>query len=250
MASKKTKTEEAVKVEKTAKSKTKTAKLKLEGKIYSQAGKESGQIDLPEAIFGLPWNGDLVHQVLVSMQSNQRAGTASTQTRGEVRGGGRKPWRQKGTGRARHGSSRSPIWRGGGVTHGPRVEKNYDKKINKKMKTKALFTVISQKQREGEVILLEALKFAKPKAQDAQKVVNNLAKVKGLEKISYKKGNRTLLALPSADEKTWKSFRNLPGVAVEEARNLNPELVLNYQYLVLANPELLLPILEARAKAK
>lgn len=234
----------------TTKEKVAKAKPGLSGQVYTQAGKESGQIDLPQAVFGLPWNGDLVHQVLVSMQSNQRSGTANTQTRGEVRGGGKKPWRQKGTGRARHGSIRSPLWRGGGVTHGPRTEKDYDKKINKKMKTKALFTVISQKQREGEVILLEALKFAKPKAKDAQNVVNSLAKVKGLEKLSYKKGNRTLLALPSADEKTWKSFRNLPGVAVEEARNLNPELILNYQYLVLANPELLLPILEARAKAK
>src|SRR3989338_499645 len=102
----------------------------MEAKVYNMQGKEAGKIELPENIFGLKWNADLIHQVITSMQSNARAGTAHTKGRGEVRGGGRKPWRQKGTGRARHGSRRSPIWKGGGVAHGPSKEKKYSQKIN------------------------------------------------------------------------------------------------------------------------
>src|ERR1035437_10040489 len=104
--------------------KTKT-KIKSEATIYNQKGGEAGKIELPAKVFAAKWRADLVHQVVEGMRSNKRSGTADTKDRGEVRGGGKKPWKQKGTGRARHGSTRSPIWVGGGVTHGPLAEKNY-----------------------------------------------------------------------------------------------------------------------------
>ena len=108
----------------------------METKIYNQKGKPAGKIALPEAVFGVPWNADLVHQVVNSLRSKARTPVAHTKNRGEVRGGGKKPWQQKGIGKARHGSIRSPIWVGGGVTHGPRNDKNYDRKVNKKAKRK------------------------------------------------------------------------------------------------------------------
>src|SRR3989344_5532102 len=117
----------------------------MEATIYNQSGKETGKITLPESIFGVPWNGDMVHQVVTSMNTSVRKPVAHTKTRGEVSGGGKKPWQQKGTGRARHGSTRSPIWVGGGVAHGPRNDRDYMEKINKKAKRKAVLAILSQK---------------------------------------------------------------------------------------------------------
>src|SRR5664279_3348609 len=111
----------------------------MEAKVYNLKGKETSTVDLPKAMLGLPWNADLVHQVVTSMQSNQRPVIADTKGRGEVRGGGKKPWRQKGTGRARHGSSRSPIWVGGGVTFGPSNVRNFWLNYPKKFKQYARF---------------------------------------------------------------------------------------------------------------
>src|SRR3989304_367469 len=107
--------------------------------IYNREGKISGALEVPEAVFGLPWNADLVHQVIVSMQSNQRRNTAKTKNRSEVAGGGKKPWKQKGPGRARHGSIRSPLWKGGGVSFGPTSQRNFKVQINKKMEPEGPF---------------------------------------------------------------------------------------------------------------
>src|SRR4029079_6164453 len=115
---------------------------------------------------------------VVSMMSSARHAIANTKTRGEVRGGGKKPWQQKGTGRARHGSTRSPIWVGGGIAHGPRADKNYDRKVNKKAKTKALYTILSKKFQDGEILVMESISFDKPKAKDAKNALLAFSKVK------------------------------------------------------------------------
>jgi large subunit ribosomal protein L4 len=156
--------------------------------------------------------------------------------RGEVAGSGKKPWRQKGTGQARHGSKRSPIWVGGGVSHGPRSDKNYDKKINRKMKTKALFTALSQKYRDGKVLFVDSLDLTAIKTKDAMGALVNLAALEGFKTINTKKDNNLFLIVPKKSEATAKSFRNISHVTVEEVRNLNPVDVLNYRYLVIANP--------------
>ena len=164
-----------------AKSKKIRTPVSLESDIYNQEGKKIGEVELPKRIFNAPWNSDLVHQVVISMQSNARTPVAHTKGRGDVRGGGRKPWKQKGTGRARHGSRRSPIWVGGGVTHGPLSEKNYKKKINKKMKTQALYAVLSRKAKDKEIILLDTLNISKPKTKSAKEILISLQKVKNFE---------------------------------------------------------------------
>src|SRR4051812_16206027 len=129
----------------------------MEATVYNQQGKSAGKIKLPEAVFGVPWNADLVHEVVRLMNSNSRTNVAHAKTRGEVRGGGKKPWKQKGTGRARHGSTRSPIWVGGGVAHGPRKDKNFDRKINKKARAKALYTILSRKFKDGEILFVDSV---------------------------------------------------------------------------------------------
>src|SRR5665647_621792 len=149
----------------------------ISAKIYSQKGTEAREINLPAKVFGAKWRADLVHQVVEGMRSNKRAGTADTKDRGEVRGGGKKPWKQKGTGRARHGSSRSPIWVGGGVTHGPLAEKNYKRKISKKMRAQALFSVLSRKLKDNEIIFVDSLSLTKINTKSGAEIMKNLAKV-------------------------------------------------------------------------
>ena len=219
----------------------------MEAKVYNIEGKETGKVTLPENIFGLPWNGDLVHSVVVAMQGNARTPIAHTKDRGEVRGGGRKPWQQKGTGRARHGSIRSPIWRGGGVTHGPRNEKSYTRKINKQARQKALLVALSRKYKDGEVVFIDTIEMAAPKTREARGILSSLSKhLGGLTK----KKNAALIALPRAHTPTQKSFRNLGNINVEEVRNLNPVSVLGSKYLVIADPKSALETLGNKKVAK
>ncbi|HYC83003.1 MAG TPA: 50S ribosomal protein L4 [Candidatus Paceibacterota bacterium] len=220
----------------------------MEATVYNREGKEAGTIKLSDALFGLRWNADLVHQVITSMRSNERQPIAHARDRGDVRGGGKKPWRQKGTGRARHGSSRSPIWVGGGVTHGPINEKNFDRKVNKKMKTKALFTLLSAKFRDGELVFVDDLALdTTPKTKLAQDILNNLAKA-GFEKINYKRGKRAIVTVPKADLTISKSFRNIESALVADMMNINPLDLVTYKYVVIAKPQESLDIIAKRAK--
>jgi len=218
----------------------------METKIYNQKGAEERIIKLPMKVFGVKFRADLVHQVVEGMRSNKRAGTADTKGRGEVRGGGKKPWKQKGTGRARHGSSRSPIWVGGGVTHGPLAEKNYKRKISKKMRAQALFSVLSKKFKDREILFVDSLKMAETKTKNAKEVMKNLAKISKWKIITDSKKPKILVALTERNEKIEKSFRNLPQLEIVFLKNLNPLDVLNYRYLLIENPEESVKFLESR----
>jgi large subunit ribosomal protein L4 len=213
------------------------AVFSMETEVYSQKGKSVGKLSLPESIFGLVWNGDLVHQVVTAMQANARTPVAHTKTRGEVRGGGRKPWKQKGTGRARHGSSRSPIWKGGGVTHGPRNEKSYEQKINKKMRIKALFTVLSEKFRKGQILFVEDLSLKSMKTKDAVSIITDLSKVTGFEKITGGKKINLYITTPAKTDNLKKSFANIKTVEIDEVRNINPVDLLTYRYIIISQPK-------------
>lgn len=210
----------------------------MKAEIHSIAGKKTGEIELSEKVFGLSMNSDLVSQVVNSILSSRRKNIAHVKTRGEVSGGGKKPWKQKGTGRARHGSTRSPIWVGGGVAHGPRNEKNYERKVSKKMRVKALYTILSAKLRDGEILFIDSLKLKEPKTREAKKVLEGLSSVKGFEKILTKKNNSALIALSSKARETERSFRNMSNTRTIEARNLEPIALLEHKYLVLENPEM------------
>jgi len=192
-------------------------------KVYNQEGKIVKEIELPKEIFELKINPNFLHQVIVCQMSNRRQGTAHTKTRAEVSGGGRKPWPQKGLGRARHGSIRSPIWKGGGVAHGPRKEKNYKKKIPKKMRRKALLMALSSKAKDKELILLDNLEIKEGKTKEMAQI---------LEKLKIK-GKSILLALPSLDKKIILASRNIPKLSTIQAKDLNALDVLNSKYLLM-----------------
>jgi large subunit ribosomal protein L4 len=218
----------------------------LEAKVYSASGKELSTLSLPEAVFGAKRNTDLVHQVVSAMRANARHSTAHTKNRGEVRGGGKKPWKQKGTGRARHGSTRSPIWKGGGVTHGPRNEKDYSQAINKKMRVGALYAVLSEKFRAGEILFVEKLDLKDAKTQSGAKVVSALAKISGFERLAGKK-KTALVALPGKDEENRRALRNLSSVELVSVKDINPVDVLDTRYLILTAPEESIKMLTARS---
>lgn len=218
----------------------------MDAKIYSHEGTEVGKISLPEAVFNAKWNADLVHEVVVGMQANARQSTAHTKDRSEVRGGGKKPWKQKGTGRARHGSRRSPIWSGGGVAHGPRNEKDYSVKINRKARAKALATVLSRKLSDAEIIFVEALAFAEPKTAKGREIIKALAKGTGQTSLATKRKNAAVLVLPNRNDSVEKSFRNFGNIEVMQAKDINPVDLLTYKYVVMAEPNDVVEIISKR----
>ena len=220
----------------------------MNAKVYSVEGKESGNINLPESVFGVAWNANLVHEVVLGMQANARGNSsANTKGRGEVRGGGKKPWKQKGTGRARHGSTRSPIWVGGGVAHGPSSEKDYSVKINKKVRAKAFATVISKKLADGEIIFVDAMKMTEPKAKDAKAAIIAIANGSGNGPLATKRKNAALVVLAGRDEAMEKSFRNFGNYEVIQAKDVNPVDLLTYKYVVITDAPNTVEVFEKRA---
>ena len=194
----------------------------LKTKTYNSEGKESGEMELPERIFGVKLVDDLVHQAVVAQMANSRKVLADTKDKGEVRGGGRKPWKQKGTGRARHGSSRSPIWKGGGVTFGPTTDRNFSKRINKKMKMKALFMVLSGKLKDKEIVVVDDLKLEKTSTKAMKNVFGKLP-VKG----------KVLLSLDKSSKNILNSIKNISEVSVISSDSLNIIDLLKNKILVI-----------------
>lgn len=200
-------------------------------KVYNQNSESAGEIELSPKVFGVKMNSALVHQAVVAQMAGQRKVIAHTKDRSEVRGGGRKPWKQKGTGRARHGSSRSPIWIGGGVTFGPRNDRNFKKRINKKMKQNALLMVLSDKAPSDNFIILDKLEMAEFKTKIFNKIINGFESK--ILKQDKKAKRSFLVVVDKCDEKTSYSSKNLPGIKLINVGNINIVDLLKYKNLIL-----------------
>lgn len=196
--------------------------------VYNNQGKEVKKIEVPVSVFDVVLKPVVVKQVVVAIQANQRIPYAHTKDRSEVRGGGRKPWKQKGTGRARHGSSRSPIWIGGGVTFGPRNDRNFSKKLNKKVRRLAIKMLLSDKARHNELIVLDDFGINTPKTKD---LITLLQMLPGTKK-------RVLILTDSAHEAIKQSVKNIPKTQVCVATDVNAELLTRYDTIVVSEPAL------------
>ncbi|HHV72335.1 MAG TPA: 50S ribosomal protein L4 [Clostridia bacterium] len=188
--------------------------------VYNMDGNQVDEINLSDDIFGIEVNEAVLHQAVTMQLANERQGTASTKTISMVRGGGAKPWRQKGTGRARHGSIRSPLWRGGAVVFGPHP-RSYAKKMPKKMRRLALKSALSAKTSSEEILVLDQLQITEPKTKTVVKLLNNL-----------KAPKKVLIVLADFDENVYKSARNIAGVKTIEATGLNVYDILNADKLI------------------
>ena len=189
--------------------------------VYNMEGKEVGTIELNDAVFGIEPNESVVHEAVVMQMASWRQGTHCTKSRGEVRGGGRKPWRQKGTGRARVGTTRSPLWRGGAITFGPKP-RGYSFTIPKKKRRLALKSVLSSKVAENDIIVLDTLNFDQPKTKEMVKVLNAL-------KVDAK----ALVVTADVDETVMKSTRNIEGVTPVAAASINVYDLLAHNKLII-----------------
>ncbi len=230
--------------------KTKVIGASVEAPIWNVKGEQKGTITLPGELFGVQWNADLVHQVVLGMQANARPTIANTKFRGEVSGGGKKPWKQKGTGRARHGSNRSPIWVGGGITHGPRAERDYSVKINKKMRMAALTSVLSRKLKDGEIFFVEEINFALPKTKEAKAVLVAIAGAANTPELVTKRKNAAVIAFAGKNVTAMKSFANFGSLMTEEIRNLNPVDLMTKKFLIIERPQESIDMLSSRLKSK
>lgn len=188
--------------------------------VYNMEGNEVGTMELNDAVFGAPINEHLVHLAVVRQLANKRQGTQKAKTRSEVNGGGRKPWRQKGTGHARQGSIRAPQWTGGGVVFAP-VPRDYEVKLNKKERRAALKSVLTSKVQDNKLIVLESLTMAEPKTKDMQKVLNNL------------NAGKALVVIASDDKNIFLSTKNIADVQLSTVNQINVYDVLKYNTVVV-----------------
>lgn len=189
--------------------------------VYNIQGKQVSEVELRDDIFAAPINEAIMHQALLRQLANARQGTHKAKTRGEVQGGGRKPWRQKGTGRARQGSIRAPHWRGGGVVFGP-TPRSYEQKMPRKMRRQALRSALSAKASEAQVRVLDALHMDAPRTKDMVGILSSL----GMD-------SSVLILLPQSDEMILRSVRNLPKVRTLVAQYLNVRDLLKYDYILM-----------------
>ena len=194
--------------------------------VYNIKGETVGDIDLDDKIFSRPWNPDLVYQALQAQTANRRQPLAHAKSRGEVAGGGRKPWKQKGTGRARHGSIRSPLWKGGGVTHGPLKDKIYAKNINKKMKQAALWSALSKKLASGALKVVDSFGLAQPKTNLLDKALKSFLK-------QPKKGKKISALIVTGEKPVFRASANIPSVKSLRFSGLNVEDVLKHKNIIV-----------------
>lgn len=192
-------------------------------KVYNLEGKKTEELKVSDSVFNLPANDDLVHQIYVSLSANKRQVLAHTKNRGERAGSGIKPWRQKGTGRARVGSSRTPTWRGGGVAFGPTKDRNFKKKINKKMNAKAIAIVLSGKLKDGEIVVLDKLELASQKTKEMAAALKKF-KLKGT----------TLMSFGGKEKELMRLSRNLPKVKNIATDQLNVLAMLDNKNLIMS----------------
>lgn len=202
--------------------------MSLKIKVYNKKAEAVKDLELNKKIFEVKVNNELLHQVVVGQMANARQVLADTKGKSEVSGGGKKPWKQKGTGRARAGSSRSPIWRGGGVTFGPTSDRNFKKKINQKSKQRAMFMVLSERLAEGSLVVLDDLAFENYKTKDFSQMISAIE-----TKVLETKRRDILVINGSKDERTFFSARNLKDVKIINPENINALELLNSRYLLL-----------------
>jgi large subunit ribosomal protein L4 len=196
--------------------------------VKNQKNEVIEQIELNDSIFNVKFNPDTVHQVYTSMLSNRRQPLACTKDRSEVSGGGKKPWRQKGTGRARVGSNRSPLWRHGGVTFGPRQnEANFKRAINKKMKQKALAMILSAKIKDNELVIIDKIDLKEDKTKEMNNVMSNF--------VDIKKKNNSLayIIVDNSNKSIIRSSRNIPFIFTTVDNSIDLVTLLNYKYVII-----------------
>lgn len=189
--------------------------------VFNMDGERVGELELSPAIFGAEIKEHLLYDVVKMLLANQRRGTAATKDRSEVRGGGRKPWRQKGTGRARHGSIRSPIWRGGGVTFGPK-HRSFRYQLPKKMRRAALYSALTSKVKKDQLTVLDSLQLEEAKTRQVVRLLNNL-----------QVGGKALVVTAGPDADVYRSSRNIPGIKSVMANQINVLDIMNHDRLIM-----------------